>query len=174
MLGSQLRADAARDAAARARQIAPYLDEQVIAVGRIDISRVDVKGLFAQLPDSIDRQMIAVSEGVVQQWCDAFRKAGFATLTYSSDAARRLREGLAFRLEPFGVLMFEGGEQQKFRMQQLKAALHSAEAAIAAARSELAAERARANQAEERIREGIGRLGALLEDEEQLYRKMNP
>jgi len=27
---------------------------------------------------------------------------------------------------------------------------------------------------EERIREGIGRLGALLEDEEQLYRSLNP
>jgi 2-aminoadipate transaminase len=27
---------------------------------------------------------------------------------------------------------------------------------------------------EERIREGIGRLGALLEDEEQLYRSLHP
>lgn len=29
-------------------------------------------------------------------------------------------------------------------------------------------------QPEERIREGIARLGALLEDEEQLYRSLNP
>jgi hypothetical protein len=76
----QLHADAATDAAARARQIAPYLDEQVIAVGRIDLGRVDVKGLFAQLPNSIDRQTIAVSEAALQLWMETFRKAGGAEI----------------------------------------------------------------------------------------------
>lgn len=76
----QLHADAAADAAARARQIAPYLDEQVIVVGRIDLARVDVKGLFAQLPNSIDRQTIAVSEAAVQLWIETFRKAGGAEI----------------------------------------------------------------------------------------------
>lgn len=76
----QLHADPAGDAAARARQIAPYLDEQVIAVGRIDLFKVDVKGFFAQLPDSLDRPTLAASEAAVQHWVETFRKAGGAEI----------------------------------------------------------------------------------------------
>ncbi|HUU22413.1 MAG TPA: hypothetical protein VM389_07730 [Phycisphaerae bacterium] len=76
------------DAAARAKAIAPLVDEQTILVARLDVTRVDVGPIFARLgklmrdpaeadrPDpQLDRKLTEARKGF-EQWLEGFAKAG--------------------------------------------------------------------------------------------------
>lgn len=66
------------DAAARAKAVAPFVDEQTFAVIHVDTTRVQVgplvEKLFELIPDARDDKPNAKAE--IQQAQDAFRKAG--------------------------------------------------------------------------------------------------
>src|ERR1700693_1222518 len=66
------------DPEARARTIAPYLDEQTFAVVHVDLTRVDTEALTARVADltkedhkAIAREMAGLRQGVA-----AFKQAG--------------------------------------------------------------------------------------------------
>ena len=76
------------DAAARAKAIAPFVDEQTILVARIDVTRVDVEHIVGRLkklmrdpqepdrPDpQLDRRLAEMRQGL-EQWITGFTKAG--------------------------------------------------------------------------------------------------
>jgi len=82
------------DAASAARAIAPFIDEQTIAVARIDVASLDVKAAFAKLAELVRRveteeqdtqaalKQLSQGQQMAQQWADEFRRAGGREIYY--------------------------------------------------------------------------------------------
>ncbi len=70
------------DPAARAREIAPFIDAQTVAVAHVDVSRVDVEAAFARLvriadlSKSPDAREIARVKTLAAEWASQFLAAG--------------------------------------------------------------------------------------------------
>src|SRR5262249_26068274 len=78
LVGPALAADKKFDPQARARTIAPYLDEEAITVAHLDVTRLDPKALFAKL---VDIGAVTTKEGseprqAMAQWIKRFTRAG--------------------------------------------------------------------------------------------------
>ncbi len=84
------------DPAARAAAVAPYLDDQAIAVGHIDLTRIDVEALFKEIvavfakaemaaPDAVEIEEKMRAEGSklaeqAEKWIEEFTRAGTSEL----------------------------------------------------------------------------------------------
>src|SRR5437899_12052043 len=66
------------DAETRAKAIAPYLDEQTIAVGHVDLTRVDADAIAAKVIEyaKLKEEDIAGPKKEVGDWLAAWTKAG--------------------------------------------------------------------------------------------------
>ncbi len=66
------------DAEARAKVVAPFLDEQTIAVGHLDLTRVDVNAIVTQLAEyaKLKEDDVAGPRKEVGDWVAAWTKAG--------------------------------------------------------------------------------------------------
>jgi prepilin-type processing-associated H-X9-DG protein len=75
-----LAADAPFDPDARAKAIAPYLDDQTILITHADLTRVDTDALLTQfteiVPAGTSAKEIAEAKMLSRLWVSAFRKAG--------------------------------------------------------------------------------------------------
>jgi hypothetical protein len=89
------------DAEAQARFIAPYLDEQVIAVGHVDLTRLDANALVKRISSFLgSRETGPTSPGaVVRRWLAEIPKAGARDLYIVFPIAER----------PFVLIPLEGG-----------------------------------------------------------------
>ncbi len=72
-------------AAAEARTIAPFLDEQTFLVARLDVARLNVEATLQWIPELLGRAgepsqelaaELAKGKGLVQEWAESFRRAG--------------------------------------------------------------------------------------------------
>src|SRR6266481_5179624 len=136
------------DAEARAKAVAPFLDEQLIAVGRVDLTRVDVNAIAEKLSEyaKLKDEEIAGPKKEVGDWLSAWKKAGvrelyvvvsladvpglppFVVVPLGGDAdAKNLSDALG-RAKPFQVYQFEkigsaligGAEKTLTRLRSLK------------------------------------------------------
>ena len=66
------------DPEASARAVAPFLDEQTVAIVRVDLSRIDVEGVWAKMVElgKADPQELAGPEEAMLQWVADFAVAG--------------------------------------------------------------------------------------------------
>src|SRR5437773_1395332 len=74
-----LAADTPFDPEARAKAIAPFLDDQTILVLHADMTRVDPEALlakFAEMVPFVPPKQIAEAKKLTSRWVSAFRKAG--------------------------------------------------------------------------------------------------
>jgi hypothetical protein len=77
------------DPAALAKTIAPFIDEQAIVVGRIDLARIDIDPVIAKLGDLVPdrKEVLPMATAAATAWRQAFLKAGghdiFAVFTLS-------------------------------------------------------------------------------------------
>src|SRR5437667_4672790 len=115
------------DAEARAKAVAPFLDEQLIAVGHVDLTRVDVSAIAEKLSEyaKLKEEEIAGPKKEVGDWLAAWTKAGvrelyvvvsladvpglppFVVVPLEGDAdAKGLGEALG-RAKPFQIFQFE-------------------------------------------------------------------
>jgi hypothetical protein len=93
--------------AARAKALAPYIDEQTVAVVRIDLAKLDADELFKLLREvgGLDADDEKELKPPVAGWLGAFKKAGGRELNYVF--------GLAGRGEPFVVVPLGEGADAK-------------------------------------------------------------
>ena len=115
------------DAEARAKAVAPFLDEQLIAVGHVDLTRVDVNAIAEKLSEyaKVKEEEIAGPKKEVGDWLEAWSKAGvrelyvvisladvpglppFVVVPLEGDVdAKNLSDALG-RAKPFQVYQFE-------------------------------------------------------------------
>ncbi len=87
--------------AARAKALAPYIDEQTVAVVRLDMTKADADALFKLLGDlgALDPGDEKEFKPVVARWLSAFKKAGGRELDYVFGLAD---EGLPLVVVPLG------------------------------------------------------------------------
>jgi len=70
------------DPAARAAAIAPFIDEQTLAVGHVDIKRIHLDAIFAKITeigkftDEYDHKQVAKMKASMHRWMSDFLKAG--------------------------------------------------------------------------------------------------
>jgi hypothetical protein len=71
-------ADNKFDPDARARFLAPYLDDQTIAVGHVDVTRIDLEATLAKLAEvsKLDAKQLALPKQLLAGWLAGFTKAG--------------------------------------------------------------------------------------------------
>jgi hypothetical protein len=140
--------DKKADAETRAKAIAPFLDEQTIAVGHVDLTRVDLNAIEEKLSEyaKLKKEEIAGPKKEVGDWLAAWTKAGvrelyvvvsladvpglppFVVVPLEGDAdVKSLGEALG-RAKPFRVFQFEkigsalvgGAEKTLTRLKSLK------------------------------------------------------
>src|SRR6266851_3298833 len=71
------------DAEARAKAVAPFIDEQTIAVGHADLTRVDVDAIVAKLTEYAPKgsqPALAEAKKELGDWLGAWTKAGVHNL----------------------------------------------------------------------------------------------
>jgi hypothetical protein len=136
------------DAETRAKAVAPYLDEQTIAIGHVDLTRVDADAIAAKMIEyaKLKEEDIAGPKKEVGDWLAAWTKAGvreiyvvvsladvpglppFVVVPLEGDTdAKVLGETLA-RAKPFreykfatiGSALVGGGEKTLARLKSLK------------------------------------------------------
>jgi len=77
------------DPAALAKTIAPFVDEQAIVVGRIDLARIEIDPVLAKLGDLVPdrKEVLPMAKAAATIWTQTFLKAGardiFAVFTLS-------------------------------------------------------------------------------------------
>jgi hypothetical protein len=64
------------DADARAKRIAPYLDDQAVAVVHADLGRIDVKAFVAQVATFTAAQVAEIAKDDFTRWLEAMKQAG--------------------------------------------------------------------------------------------------
>jgi hypothetical protein len=83
--------DAKGDAEARARAIAPFLDELTIGVAHVDLARVDFKALAEKVSQLgfVGKKELAMSQQLARTWQQDFLKAGAKSLFLISSLGDR-------------------------------------------------------------------------------------
>jgi hypothetical protein len=71
-------ADPQFDPEARAKIVAPYLDEQTVGVYHLDVTRLDVDAIASKLGsiEKMPREVLAQSQKILENWVASFKRAG--------------------------------------------------------------------------------------------------
>jgi hypothetical protein len=101
------------DAETSAKTIAPFLDDQTIAVAHVDLSRLDVDAFLARLAEvaKVDRQQIEKGSAPVINWITTFKKAGGKDL-FMVFSLTDLPQSSPFLVVPLGATSDEKALQE--------------------------------------------------------------